>query len=91
LLVFTTTVVNKMLIHFWQVASTITALSTHDERIAEEFRSIEKGRLSTGRIVEIEGDVPVGMKSCIGSTTYKEYRQYFEKIGRWSVASRRST
>ncbi len=24
---------------FWQVASTITALSTQDERIAEEFRA----------------------------------------------------
>ena len=47
---------------FRQVAQTITALSTQDERIADEFRAIEKGRISSGKIVEIDGDVPVGMK-----------------------------
>ena len=47
---------------FRQVVRTITALSTQDERIAEEFRAIEKGYISSGKIVEIEGDVPVGMK-----------------------------
>ena len=47
---------------FRQVAQTITALSTQDERIAEEFRLIETGRVSKGKIVEIDGDVPVGMK-----------------------------
>jgi predicted helicase len=47
---------------FRQIARTITALSTQDERIAEEFRAIRRGRISTGKIVEIEGDVPVGMK-----------------------------
>ena len=47
---------------FRQVARTITALSTQDERIADEFRAIERGRISSGKIVEITGDVPVGMK-----------------------------
>src|SRR4029077_6318281 len=51
---------------FKQVAQTITALSTQDERIAEEFRAIEQGRKSKGTIVEIEGDIPVGMKITIG-------------------------
>jgi superfamily II DNA or RNA helicase len=51
---------------FRQIASTITALSTQDERIAEEFRAIERGRKSSGTIVEIEGDVPVGMKITLG-------------------------
>ena len=51
---------------FQQVAQTITALSTQDERIAEEFRAIEQGRVSTGKIVEIEGDIPVGMKMKLG-------------------------
>lgn len=47
---------------FRQVARTITALSTEDERIADEFRLIEHGHKPSGKIVEIEGDVPVGMK-----------------------------
>jgi superfamily II DNA or RNA helicase len=47
---------------FRQVARTITALSTQDERIAEEFRAVAQGRQSTGRIVEIEGDVPIGLR-----------------------------
>src|SRR5262249_12680843 len=47
---------------FRQVAQTITALSTQDERIADEFRAIEQGRVSSGKIVEIDGDIPVGMK-----------------------------
>ena len=48
---------------FRQVAQTITALSTQDERIADEFRAIEQGRVPSGKIVEIEGDIPVGMKN----------------------------
>jgi predicted helicase len=38
---------------FRQVAQTITALSTQDERIADEFRAIERGRISSGKIVEV--------------------------------------
>jgi len=51
---------------FKRVAQTVTALSTQDERIADEFRAIEKGRVSSGKIVEIEGDIPVGMKMKLG-------------------------
>src|SRR5262249_11253936 len=47
---------------FRRVAQTVTALSTQDERIADEFRAIETGRISSGKIIEIDGDVPVGMK-----------------------------
>jgi predicted helicase len=47
---------------FRQVARTITALSTQDERIADEFRAIARGRLPRRKIVEIEGDVPLGTK-----------------------------
>ena len=32
-----------------------------------------------------------GNMRCIGSTTYKEYRQYFEKDRAWCAGSRRST
>ena len=34
---------------FKQVAQTITALSTQDERIADEFRTIEQGRVPSGQ------------------------------------------
>jgi superfamily II DNA or RNA helicase len=51
---------------FKQVAQTITALSTQDERIVDEFRAIEQGRVPSGKIVEIDGDVPVGMKMKLG-------------------------
>lgn len=46
---------------FKQVARVVTSLSTQDERIAEEFKIRVHGRKSSGKIVEIEGDVPVGL------------------------------
>src|SRR5262249_38023688 len=67
---------------FWQVASTITALSTQDERIAEEFRAIEKGRISSGKIVEIEGDVPVGMKMKLDDFADAISARLWESVGR---------
>ena len=45
---------------FRHVANVITALSTQDGRIAEEFRLKQFGRVSTGKIIEIEGSVAVG-------------------------------
>jgi superfamily II DNA or RNA helicase len=47
---------------FRRVARIVTGLSTQDERIADEFRAIQQGRIPTGKIVEISGDVPVGMR-----------------------------
>ena len=47
---------------FKQVARVITALSTEDERIAEEFRAVTSGKRGRGAIVEIKGQVPVGLK-----------------------------
>ena len=67
---------------FQQVAQTITALSTQDERIADEFRAIEKGRISSGKIVEIEGDVPVGMKMKLGDFAEAISTRIWESVGR---------
>ena len=67
---------------FRQVAQTLTALSTQDERIADEFRAIEKGRVSSGKIVEIEGDVPVGMKMKLGDFAEAISTRIWEK--RWT-------
>src|SRR5262249_54468284 len=67
---------------FRQVAQTITALSTQDERIADEFRAIEKGRISNGKIVEIDGDVPVGMKMKLGDFAEAISTRIWESVGR---------
>ena len=67
---------------FRQVAQTITALSTQDERIADEFRAIEKGRVSSGKIVEIEGDIPVGMKMKLGDFAEAISTRVWESVGR---------
>ena len=67
---------------FRQVAQTITALSTQDERISDEFRAIEKGRVSSGKIVEIEGDVPVGMKIKLGDFAEAISTRVWESVGR---------
>jgi len=40
---------------FRRVVSTITALSTQDERIADQFRAVETGGVPTGKIVVIDG------------------------------------
>ncbi len=67
---------------FGQVAQTITALSTQDERIADEFRAIEQGRVSSGKIVEIEGDVPVGLKMKLSEFAEAISTRIWESVGR---------
>src|SRR6516164_6896680 len=67
---------------FRQVAQTITALSTQDERIADEFRAIEQGRVSSGKIVEIDGDIPVGMKMKLGDFAEAISTRIWESVGR---------
>jgi predicted helicase len=66
---------------FQRVAKTIIALSTQDERIAEEFRAIEQGRVSTGKIVEIEGDIPVGMKMRLGDFAETISARVWQSVG----------
>jgi superfamily II DNA or RNA helicase len=67
---------------FRQVAQTLTALSTQDERIADEFRAIENRRVSSGKIVEIEGDVPVGMKMKLGDFVEAIATRVWDSVGR---------
>jgi superfamily II DNA or RNA helicase len=67
---------------FRQVARTITALSTQDERIAEEFRAIETGRVPSGKIVQIEGDVPLGMKMKLGDFAKSISARIWDSVGR---------
>jgi hypothetical protein len=64
------------------VAQTITALSSQDERIADEFRAVERGRVSSGKIVEIEGDIPVGMKMKLDDFAEAISTRLWESVGR---------
>src|SRR5260221_2459090 len=67
---------------FKQVARTITAPSTQDDRIADEFRAIEQGRVSGGKIVEIEGDIPAGMKMKFSDFAGAISTRIWEGVGR---------
>jgi superfamily II DNA or RNA helicase len=46
---------------FKTVVRIITALSVSDERIVDELRALHYGRVPSGKIINIEGNVPVGM------------------------------
>jgi predicted helicase len=67
---------------FRQVARTIADLSTQDGRIADEFRAIKQGRIPSGKIVEIEGDIPVGMKMKLGDFAESISTRLWESVGR---------
>src|SRR5262245_2711691 len=47
---------------FRTVVRIISALSVHDTRIVDELRAIHYGRISKGKIIKIDGKVPVGMR-----------------------------
>ena len=47
---------------FRTVVRIITALSVHDTRIVDELRAIHHGRVPSGKIINIDGKVPVGMR-----------------------------
>jgi hypothetical protein len=51
------------------------------ERIADEFRAIEQGRVSSDKIVEIEGDIPVGMKMKLGDFAEAISTRVWESVG----------
>ncbi len=56
---------------FKKIASQITALSTQDERITEQFRAITAGKRPKHRLVSVSGgDVPVGM-----DISFKEFSE----------------
>ena len=60
----------------------ITILSTQDERIAEEFRALKLGRKLKGQIVEIDGDVPVGMRMPLHEFAQAISSRLWERVGR---------
>jgi superfamily II DNA or RNA helicase len=67
---------------FRLVVQTITALSTQDERIVDEFRALERGQIPAGRIVEIDGDIPVGIKLTLGEFAAVISARVWDGVGR---------
>ena len=51
---------------FRTVVRIITGLSVHDTRIVDELRAIHYGRVSKGKIIKIDGKIPVGMRMSLG-------------------------
>jgi superfamily II DNA or RNA helicase len=67
---------------FQHVARVITAMSTQDGRIAEEFRLKQYGRVPTGKIIEIEGSVAVGAKIDIQAFSEAIETKLWDRVGR---------
>jgi len=69
---------------FKQVARVVTALSTQDDRIADEFRGVtEKDRRRGGeRIVEIKGDVPMALKIDLEKFREQVRLKLWDRVGR---------
>jgi hypothetical protein len=67
---------------FQHVARVITAMSTQDGRIAEEFRLKQFGRLPSGKIVEIEGSVALGAKIDIQAFSKAIETKLWDRVGR---------
>jgi len=67
---------------FRQVARVITALSTQDQRIAEEFRVVEQQPRSKSKIVELDFDLPLTEKISLEDFSKKVYLKVWEKVGR---------
>jgi superfamily II DNA or RNA helicase len=71
---------------FKEVGRVIATLSTHDERIAEEFRASERGKASRGersesRIV-FTGDIPVGVRMDAEQFAAQCRARVWQRVGR---------
>ncbi|MDP6116113.1 MAG: hypothetical protein QGG53_30000, partial [Planctomycetota bacterium] len=67
---------------FRTVTRTIAALSTQDERIAEEFRTLTRGRKRSDKIIRVAGDVPVGLKISFGDFAEAVAAQVWKSVAR---------
>ena len=67
---------------FRQVARVVTALSTQDERIVEEFRTVESKPRGTGKIVEINGALPTGTKIDFSQFSEQIRLKLWERVGK---------
>ena len=67
---------------FRTVVRIITALSVHDTRIVDELRAIHYGRVSKGKIIKIDGKVPVGMRMSLARFADAVSTKLWENVAR---------
>ena len=67
---------------FRQIARVITALSTQDQRIVEEFRVGEQQPRGKSKIVEMDFDLPLTEKIGLEDFSRKVFLKVWEKVGR---------
>jgi superfamily II DNA or RNA helicase len=67
---------------FREVARIVTALSTNDERIVEEFRVIYDGDKSGGKIIKFDGSVRIGHKIEFDKFADAIQEKLWERVGR---------
>jgi hypothetical protein len=64
------------------VVRIITGLSVHDTRIVDELRTIHYGRISKGKIIKIDGKVPVGMRMSLARFADAVSTKLWENVAR---------
>jgi hypothetical protein len=67
---------------FRTVMRIITALSVHDERIVDELRAIRYGRVSSSKIINIDGKVPIGMRMSLSRFADAISLKMWDKVAR---------
>ncbi len=67
---------------FRAVSKVITALSTQDERIAEEFRIRTKAKQSSGSIIQFDGSVPIGINVDLGEFANSVSAKIWERVAK---------
>ncbi len=67
---------------FRHITKVISVLSTQDERIAEEFRLITAGKISKGKIINIDSAIPVGRKVKLDEFSSHIKAKVWEKVAR---------
>lgn len=67
---------------FKEVARIVAALSTQDEMIAEEFRTITSGQQSRGRKIIIDGNIPLGIKLDLKDFVDRIYTKIWERVAK---------
>jgi len=67
---------------FKQVARVITALSTQDERIAEEFRVVEQRVGGSGKLIEFDFDLPLTRRIDLKKFRSEVALKVWERVGR---------
>lgn len=72
---------------FKKVLTVLRALASNDERIVEEFRAIASGRVSTGRLVEINVDVKLAAKIDLESFEASIQTRVWNRLARLSWRS----